>query len=672
MIKLNNKNITYVALADSSNSLKAPKEIWYADSNNSVKLVYRRKDALIEGEDYEKYHWLVSTGAEWINTAVILDTNMGIYTIFAPLETDVFEHGIFGASSEPSDHNVLQIQRTYVGLYIPSEIITAYANVILNAVQDWSINLANDAKVYLNGAYVADTCPSSSSTVPYPIAIFSRNRNGQVSQSNCSMIKMNKFTIVKNSIPIITLIPCKLLKPVPKWLDANGIRRQVGECGMIDLVSGKFYGNVNSVGTFTVENYYERKEWLKGDGTAYIDTNIIVDVPSLKYSLEFIYDTNNIEFLCGSRDFTQHDSYSSAIIIDNVHNDMIRLDAISTASSNLLYGNIMPNVPNEVHIDCQTNSAIVNNSSIPGNRTIFNNSSNTFRIFSVYPKDNSRFPNTCTCKMSYFNLDDGTHSLNLIPCTLTMDLPASMDANNIARTKGTSGMWDLVSDRFYGNVANSGTFKAVNLAEGVDYEVHQWLKGDGTTYIDTLITSYSGIIKVGFKSTQSINCAIFGREASKSDYTDRLVLLRYYNNRYNVSDLYGIKTSGGYGIPTNLNDEELTIDLDNKIMTNKSGSYSIQINVGVNVTGFSVILFGRRLNESTVSAIAPSDVAIKNFSVSNQINLIPCKLLKPVPKWLDANGIARQAGECGMYDTVNDKFYGNVASSGTFSVSDDS
>ena len=67
MIKLNNKNITYVALADSNNSLKAPKEIWYADSNNSVKLVYRRKDALIEGEDYEKYHWLQGTTDAYIS-----------------------------------------------------------------------------------------------------------------------------------------------------------------------------------------------------------------------------------------------------------------------------------------------------------------------------------------------------------------------------------------------------------------------------------------------------------------------------------------------------------------------------------------------------------------------------------------------------------------------------
>jgi hypothetical protein len=51
---------------------------------------------------------------------------------------------------------------------------------------------------------------------------------------------------------------------------------------------------------------------------------------------------------------------------------------------------------------------------------------------------------------------------------------------------------------------------------------------------------------------------------------------------------------------------------------------------------------------------------------------IPVKLLKSIPSKYDANGIARQAGECGMYDTVNDVFYGNVASSGTFSVSDDS
>jgi hypothetical protein len=52
-------------------------------------------------------------------------------------------------------------------------------------------------------------------------------------------------------------------------------------------------------------------------------------------------------------------------------------------------------------------------------------------------------------------------------------------------------------------------------------------------------------------------------------------------------------------------------------------------------------------------------------------NLTPCRLLRPIPAALDGNGIARNADECGMYNSVNGLFYGNVANDGTFTVSDD-
>ena len=50
-------------------------------------------------------------------------------------------------------------------------------------------------------------------------------------------------------------------------------------------------------------------------------------------------------------------------------------------------------------------------------------------------------------------------------------------------------------------------------------------------------------------------------------------------------------------------------------------------------------------------------------------DFIPCRLLRPIPATLDGNGIARNADECGMYNSVNGLFYGNVGS-GTFTVSD--
>lgn len=53
------------------------------------------------------------------------------------------------------------------------------------------------------------------------------------------------------------LVPCTLLHSIPRNLDAQCKERVAGECGMIDLISGKFYGNVANSGTFTVENNSE-------------------------------------------------------------------------------------------------------------------------------------------------------------------------------------------------------------------------------------------------------------------------------------------------------------------------------------------------------------------------------------------------------------------------------
>lgn len=50
------------------------------------------------------------------------------------------------------------------------------------------------------------------------------------------------------------LSPCQLLQPIPAKLDSQGIARAAGECGMIDSVSRKFYGNNNTTGVFSVYN----------------------------------------------------------------------------------------------------------------------------------------------------------------------------------------------------------------------------------------------------------------------------------------------------------------------------------------------------------------------------------------------------------------------------------
>jgi len=625
MIKLNNKNITYVALADSSNSLKAPKEIWYADSNNSVKLVYRRKDALIEGEDYEKYHWLVANGDDLQSSS---SQNVALFsfpsdvnlvgktvqlTIGAPCR-DIYVYRYVGAGL----YLVLYVWNGNVGINVNNQAILFSPLVSQEPmVLDFENNLVsyNGQQAQIAGDSFYIYFPSN--------AIEGKRKYGRIYCQG-----------------LFDFIPCKLLKPVPKWLDANGIRRQVGECGMIDLVSGKFYGNVNSVGTFTVENYYERKEWLVGDGSAYIVN---------QYNLW----NNKVETKSARIDLQKTEN-----------NDLVYTDATglnwAIQQNPTLVPQLMVNFREEgagVHI------LEVNPTPETFELEFYKKNGYAVCLFdgiehqgrtiteSKWNKDIS--PRIYSYKMAYIRevLPDGSYRSNLIPCTLTMDLPASMDANNIARTKGTSGMWDLISDRFYGNVANSGTFKAVNLAEGVDYEVHDWLVADipiGIAMMSLPINS------------STFNCTIEHTGA-------RANLQHLYSNGYiyytessnmdiiSVWDVNGVNTLFSTSVGS--------------LMTIESNEEYFKVNnISITKYGFPIL---RMVIQSAHNSNNASTTKTSKISVDGIESYIPVKLLRSIPSKYDANGIARQAGECGMYDTVNDKFYGNVASSGTFTVSDD-
>ena len=635
MIKLNNKNITYVALADSNNSLKAPKEVWYADSSNSVKLVYRRKDALIEGVDYEKYHWLKGDKSAYIDTDIKVSSNDVISIKFISVALPNIAFVVFGDNSSNWSNTSLAIFHNYTLQLRPSvsnAILTNYAlDTIYEIVQTMTSYVVNGQELWHGNSLFAPSnyncCIFASSTDK------TKNFNGKIAY----------FSISSK----INLIPCKLLKPVHKWLDANGIRRQVGECGMIDLISGKFYGNMNSTGgTFTVENYYERKEWLKGDGSAYIDTLKIMDVPSLYIKTTFtaLPDTAITESpLFGSRN-TGGINGSQIWIYRNKE---IRIDAIHNNDSHNGITDI-----NELTIDILANKATINGVDLYSEVSDYSvkNSIYTFRLYDLSVYDRNMY-SPYSGKFQEFILRDANTNMDLIPCTLTMDLPASMDSNNIARTKGTSGMWDLVSDRFYGNVANSGTFKAVNLAEGVDYEVHQWLVGE--------IPIQTSMQSLPINSANFSFTVIFGQKAN-------ITILKGETYEYYVYDdnMQKIRV-WGYGIG---NVYECDV-LSNTMIVESTSAELLVNNITIPQYSYPIkyLTFYSASNSPNNTTLRVSKVYVDGIE-----RYIPVKLLKSIPSKYDANGIARQAGECGMYDTVNDIFYGNVVSSGTFSVSDDS
>ena len=659
MIKLNNKNITYVALADSNNSVKGVKEIWYADSSNSVKLVYRRKDALIEGEDYEKYHWLDGRNGAYINTKYYPHTYDDAFYCHYKWDGSLRNPenkllGVFGSYGY-GDGNIIRVginnNKHYINYF---KLKNGWDT--LNVVPPYDIPLYLSCydtkyKAIVNGvANEWDNNNMAYQVQNRELVLFENiPNNGTYFNGDIASFRVSDPTFTTDKLH---LIPCKLLKPVPKWLDANGIRRQAGECGMIDLISGKFYGNVNSVGTFTVENYYERKEWLKGDGTAYIDTDIIVDVPSLYISTSFTKKVGNITPLFGARDIFS----SNGSQIFYLSSGKLRFDIITNGTNWMTVSSSDVQNINQLIVDCPNKVININEITLSSgvDDLSIKNSSNTFKIYSIELLNSSDSNNVpYHGAFGNFTLNDSTHSLNLIPCTLTMDLPASMDANNTPRTKGTSGMWDLVSDRFYGNVANSGTFKAVNLAEGVDYEVHQWLKVSVSTIAAmAALPVDSSNLYFEHKHISGKNYHYFRTTGDGVDYD------YFYEADTRKCSIWDINNRTVVYYTSDITGDDIVINC------NSSNRY---------INGYNIPIYGSTIKQ--VSIIAKNQIGfeglISSIIVDGIERYIPVKLLKSIPSKYDANGIARQVGECGMYDTVNDLFYGNVASSGTFSVSDD-
>lgn len=229
MIRLNNNKITYVALADSNNSIKAPKEIWYADSPNSVKLVYRRKDALIEGVDYEVHDWLVIQHQTESTQATL------------PIQSNNFNYKYkfyeFGNVGGPATNN----NYIYYSKYGKNAIWGNPEQSDVYVGKSYELNTEININCDTNGITMDGELMPNYDSSPYFSNLFIYcKRRGKYASSAITVDGIDRY------------IPVKLLKSIPSVYDANGIARNAGECGMYDTVNDKFYGNVASSGTFTV------------------------------------------------------------------------------------------------------------------------------------------------------------------------------------------------------------------------------------------------------------------------------------------------------------------------------------------------------------------------------------------------------------------------------------
>lgn len=171
--------------------------------------------------------YLESTGTQWIDTGVILDSNYGIEIKFAPMQRTGSESGIFGSSKEAQGHhNVMQINSNLVALCMPTGTRIASYSAVIGDVKSWQINKENDGKVLIDGVLQnSEIHPNSKTNCPYTVYLFSRNRSG--SRGNIASIRVYYYKISTPQSVIIDLIPVR-----------------VGQIGyMYDRVSGQLFSN---------------------------------------------------------------------------------------------------------------------------------------------------------------------------------------------------------------------------------------------------------------------------------------------------------------------------------------------------------------------------------------------------------------------------------------------
>ena len=262
-------------------------------------------------------------------------------------------------------------------------------------------------------------------------------------------------------------------------------------------------------------------------------------------------------------------------------------------------------------------------------------------------RNNYSTPSSCNSYMSIHEVkiwDDDTMTnliLHLVPCTYN----------------GEAGMWDLVSQTFFGNAASSGQFTV----EG-EIVYYDKLVGDGVAYIDTDIP-YDPTTRILIDFDNSSNKSWYNI-MGVNDTWSRQTYFTITSNAYKYIQVR-IATQGDHNAAKVYDDTTFVAGKRHKLNVDlalKEAYFDGHEPVGVNgdsihpTTG-NWRLFGTKGSYSNqISNYSMYGFSVYSNDGSLMYNLVPCTF--------DSTP--------GMYDTINRKFYGNSNTSGAFTVENES
>jgi hypothetical protein len=202
---------------------------------------------LVEGDDFASYPWLMGDGTAYIDTLHNLNEDLDWETQVDNLsDRKCLFWRRFGSGSD--DGRNTMVGKT-VDYYQGLRVANNSSEININPFAATNVTISTQSNtIVINGDSHQVTKGALGSKE------FRLFYSEFVAYADSNNVKCAYFRFIKNNATIMNLTPCRLLHAIPASLDGNGIARQADECGMYDAVSGKFYGNVASSGTFTVSN----------------------------------------------------------------------------------------------------------------------------------------------------------------------------------------------------------------------------------------------------------------------------------------------------------------------------------------------------------------------------------------------------------------------------------
>lgn len=432
-----------------------------------IKSIYIHQNRLVEGKDYKRAEWLKKSGLARIDIPTNYNMVDSVTCCFKNYGTNSnTQVPVFGGNKS---FGLLWLNYRRLDTYFPSQYYydTTVDEYNFKVKFNWQ---EKKRLITLNGENIAGWISMSKrDTENTKISIGDAGMFNQSWYAHNAMIMIKYFSLA----PKLYLYPCQLLKDIPATLDANSIARSAGECGMVDSISGKFYGNVASSGSFSVENVDE-------SGTVE-DTR-----------LHQIYKNKlveNVDYKC--YDWLERKSSAMAqmfnLTLSNTADTVIRIWNYKAQGSNgrdMIYLNntnqskyfIYPdfNAAGQTlmrHSDQSSTQVVATGQDVE----LTLRSGKVNNITTIAYKSIMVCPSTSTgnlTKVGRINSD----TYDYVPCKLLRAIPANRTMNGKSYPAGTMGMIEKVSKKFQ-PIANAATLT-------VSYD--EWLK-DCTIQFDAMM-----------------------------------------------------------------------------------------------------------------------------------------------------------------------------------------